>query len=172
MNRVSEINLEDLKKDIPEIFKKVKKDVKKVVNRHREGLSLSIAEMGMFHYGFIGGMHFHPGTEILMNKTPLKLILETQPSEIVWAYTYHVLLNMYLSSLGILNEKLRHDLTLKISKTVFKEESHPAVILARKGIEAYLPDLKVVYIPLEQKPEGSTIEYIYYDHYKDSEYYT
>ena len=87
------MNLNDLKKLMPEIFQKVKNDVRKVYRRHRAGLSLGLVEMGMFQQGFIGGMHFHPGTEIVMNKTPLKIILETQPSDIVWAYTYHILLH-------------------------------------------------------------------------------
>jgi len=61
--------------------------------------------MGMFRGGFIGGMLFYPGTEILMNISPLKIILEEQPHDIVWAYTYHILLHEYIHSLGILDEK-------------------------------------------------------------------
>ncbi|MFW9900647.1 MAG: hypothetical protein ACFFDY_05100, partial [Candidatus Thorarchaeota archaeon] len=85
------MNLQDLKKQIPTIFKRVKSDVRKVYGRHRAGLSLGLVEMGMFRGGFIGGMHFAPGTDIVMNKTPLKIILKEQSYEIVWAYTYHIL---------------------------------------------------------------------------------
>jgi hypothetical protein len=154
------MDLHDLKKLMPEIFEKVKKDVKKVANRHRAGLSLGLAEMGMFQQGFIGGMHFHPGTEIVMNKTPLKLILESQPPEIVWAYTYHILLHEYIHSLGEIDEYRCREITLKVTEEIFKEMDHPAVILAKEGIGAYLPDLKMVYIPPEQKPDGMTIEYV------------
>ena len=155
------MNLHDLKKLMPEIFEKVKKDVRKVYRRHRAGLSLGLVDMGMFQQGFIGGMHFHPGTEIVMNKTPLKLILETQPPEIVWAYTYHILLHEYVHSLGVINEPQCREVTLKITEDVFEDPYHPTVILAKKGIGAYLPDLKMVYIPPEQKPEGMIIEYVY-----------
>ncbi|MHA1535211.1 MAG: hypothetical protein ACTSP8_10840, partial [Promethearchaeota archaeon] len=86
------MNLRDLKHEMPEIFETVKKDVRNIFGRHRAGLSLGLAEMGMFKGGFIGGMHFHPGTEIVMNTSPLKIILESQPYEIIWAYTYHILL--------------------------------------------------------------------------------
>ena len=55
------MNLQDLKKQMPEIFERVKKDVKKVYGRHRAGLSLGLVEMGMYRGGFIGGMHFNPG---------------------------------------------------------------------------------------------------------------
>ncbi len=155
------MNLNDLKKLMPEIFEKVKKDVRKVYKRHRAGLSLGLIDMGMFQQGFIGGMHFHPGTEIVMNKTPLKLILETQPPEIVWAYTYHILLHEYIHSLGIINERQCKEITLRITKEIFGETGHPAITLAKKGIGAYLPDLKMIYIPPEQKPDGMAIEYIY-----------
>ncbi len=155
------MNLNDLKKIMPEIFEKVKRDVRKIYKRHRAGLSLGLVEMGMYQQGFIGGMHFHPGTEIVMNKTPLKLILETQPPEIIWAYTYHILLHEYVHSLGIINERQCREITLKITKESFGEIDHPAIILAKKGIGAYLPDLKMVYIPPEQKPDGMIIEYVY-----------
>jgi hypothetical protein len=155
------MDLRDLKKIMPDIFEKVKRDVSKVYKRHRAGLSLGLVEMGMFQQGFIGGMHFHPGTEIVMNKTPLKIILETQPYEVVWAYTYHILLHEYIHSLGVIDERRCRDITIKITEEIFKEADHPAVILAKNGIGTYLPDLKLVYIPPEQKPDGIPIEYVY-----------
>ena len=73
------MKLQQLKEEMPEIFEKVKKDVRKVLGIHRAGLSLGLVEMGMFRGGFIGGMHFYPGTEIVLNKSPLKIILDSQP---------------------------------------------------------------------------------------------
>jgi len=165
---VCEINLEELKKEIPEIFAKVKKDVMRVIGKQKAGLRLGLVEMGMNRDGFVGGMHFHPGTEIIINKTPLKVILKSQPYEIVWAYTYHILLGLYIHSLGILNEQQRREMTLKITEKVFKEENHPAVILASNGIGSFIPNLKVLYLPPEPKPDGIPIEYICNDY---NEYY-
>ncbi|GAH52249.1 unnamed protein product, partial [marine sediment metagenome] len=128
------MNLSELKKEMPEIFESVKKDVRKILGRHRAGLSLGLVEMGMFRGGFIGGMHFHPGTEIVMNKSPLKIILDSQPYEIVWAYTYHILLHEYIHSLGIIDEWQCRAITLNISEEIFKEADHPAIILAKNGI--------------------------------------
>jgi len=166
---VCEINLEELKKKIPEIFVQVKKDVMKITGKHRAGLQLGLVEMGMHQGGFTGGMHFSPGAEIIMNKTPLKLLIESQPYEIVWAYTYHILLGLYIHSLGVLDEQKRRAITLKITEAVFKEENHPAVILARKGIGAFFPDLELIYAPPDLRPKGNPIEYIYdresYDYY-------
>ncbi len=145
---------------MPEIFEKVKKDVKRTVGRHRAGISLGLIEMGMFQGKFVGGMHFPPGTDIVMNKAPLKVILEEQPYEIVWAYTYHILLHEYVHSLGVWDEYQCRDITRRITEEVFKEADHPAIILAKKGIGAYFPNLNLIYRPPEKRPDGISIEYI------------
>jgi hypothetical protein len=155
------MNLKDLKQKMPEIFETVKKDVRKILGRHRAGLSLGLAEMGMFQGGFIGGMHFHPGTEIVMNTSPLKIILETQPDDISWAYTYHILLHEYIHSLGIIDERQCRAITLNISEETFKDIDHPALILAKNGIGVFIPNLKIRYVPPERRPDGMAIEYVY-----------
>ena len=145
---------------MPEIFEKVKKDVKRTVGRHRAGISLGLVELGMSQGGFVGGMHFPPGTDIVMNKTPLKVILEEQPYEIVWAYTYHILLHEYVHSLGVWDEYQCREITRRITEEVFKEADHPAIILAKKGIGTYFPNLNLIYRPPEKRPDGISIEYI------------
>jgi hypothetical protein len=165
------MNLQDLKKEIPEIFEKVKKDVKKVYGRHRAGLSLGLIEMGMFRGGFIGGMHFYPGTEIVMNKTPLKIIMKEQPYEIIWAYTYHILLHEYIHSLGVLDEQKCRIITLNISEEIFKEADHPAVLLARKGIGTYFPNLPLIYAPPDLR-YNVPIEYILNFDQESYDYYS
>ena len=163
------MKLEDLKKEMAEIFKRVKNDVKRVTGRRRAGLRLGLVEMGMYQGGFIGGMHFAPGTDIVMNKTPLKILLEQQPYEIVWAYTYHILLHEYVHSLGALNEQQCREITLRISEEIFKEADHPAVLLAKKGIGTYFPNLRLIYSPPDLQRGGiMPIEYI---HNFDSESY-
>ncbi len=154
------MNLQDLKKLMPDIFERVKKDVEIVYGRHRAGLSLGLVEMGIYRGGFIGGMHFTPGTDIVMNKTPLKIILKEQPYEIVWAYTYHILLHEYIHSLGVLDEQQCRNITLRISEEIFKESNHPAIILAKNGISTYFPNLPLIYAPPDLKSEVQ-IEYIY-----------
>jgi len=129
------------------------------MGRHRAGLSLGLIEMGMFRGGFIGGMHFYPGTDIVMNKTPLKIILKEQPYEIVWAYTYHILLHEYVHSLGIINEQQCQAITLKISEEIFNE-SDPALIFAKRGIGAYFKDLNILYAPPDLNRRGFSIEYV------------
>lgn len=169
---VFKIKFQEIIEEMPKIFERVKKDVKKLYGRHRAGLSLGLVEMGMYKGGFIGGMHFHPGTEILMNKTPLKIILEKQPYEIVWAYTYHILLHEYVHSLGVIDEQQCRAITLKISEEVFKEADHPAIILARNGIGTYFPNLRLIYAPPDLQPDGIPIEYIYDFDEESFDYYS
>ncbi|MHA1724943.1 MAG: hypothetical protein ACTSYC_04235 [Promethearchaeota archaeon] len=150
----------ELKKEIPEIFEKVKKDVKKAQNLHRAGISLDIVEMGMSRQGFIGGIHFSPGTDIVMNKTPLKILLTTQPDKIMRAYVYHILLHEYLFSLGILDERMCRELTLKITEQAYPQKDHPARIIAKKGIAAFIPNQHLIYAHPALKPDGISIEQI------------
>ncbi len=163
------MNLKELKQKIPEIFETVKKDARKVLSRdenfsgrgsHRAGLTLGLVDMGMYQGGFIGGMYFHPGTDIVMNKSPLRIILKSQPYEIVWAYTYHILLHEYIHSLGVIDEWLCRGDTLNVSKEIFKEKDHPVIILAENDIGYYIPNLKITYIPPDRRPDGMPIEYI------------
>ncbi|MBD3255792.1 MAG: hypothetical protein GF383_11915 [Candidatus Lokiarchaeota archaeon] len=154
------MELYNFKKKMPRIFERVRKDVKRVTGRHRAGLSLGLAEMGMFQGGFIGGMHFPPGTDIVMNITPLKIILERQSYEVIWSYTYHILLHEYIHSLGVWDEQQCRAITLKISEEIFEEENHPAIILAKNGIGAYFPNLNIIYAPPEYRPDGIPIEYV------------
>ncbi len=153
------LNFNDLKKEIPDIFEKVKNDVKKVLKRHRSGLTLGLVKMGMYQGGFIGGLHMSPGTDIYMNKTALIILIQKQPRNIVRAYTYHILLHEYIHSLGVIKERDCRELTLKVSKYFFKN-GDPALILAEKGIGAYFPDLNLIYAPPELNPYGLSVEYI------------
>ena len=163
------MTLSEFKQEILKIFKRVKRDVEEVFrnevtfsarNVRRAGLSLGLADMGMYRGGFIGGMHFAPGTEIVMNKSPLRIIIKTQPFEIVWAYTYHILLVLYIKSLGVIDKRQCKLHALKVSKEIFKNADHPANIMARNGIQYFIPDLKITYIPPDRRPNGMPIEYI------------
>ncbi|MHA1883450.1 MAG: hypothetical protein ACW96S_00230 [Promethearchaeota archaeon] len=127
---------------MPEIFEKVKRDVWRVRGERRAGLSLKLAEWGMRNGGFIGGMFIYPGTNIYMNKTVLKKLIDQQPYEIVWAYIYHILLHEYVHSLDHLGEQECRYITLEITEKVFEEKNHPAVILARNGIGTFFPKMQ------------------------------
>jgi len=154
------LNLDELKKEMPEIFEQVRHDVKTIYGRHRAGLSLGLVDMGMYRGAFIGGMHFAPGHDIVMNTKPLEFIIKEHPHDIIRAYTYHILLHEYIHSLGVLDETMCRQITLNISEEIFQDESHPAVVLAKKGLGILFPNLKLIYSSPNLSPEGLKIEYI------------
>lgn len=154
------MNLNDLKKIIPQIFIQVKSDVKQIIGKHRAGLSLGLAKLGIKNGNFIGGLFFYPGTEIIMNVDPILILMSSQPEYIVKAYVYHVLLHEYIHSLGLLDEYQCRKLVLEISKRIFKDDHHPIIKIALEGIGIYLPNLQMLYIPPMRKTEGLIIEYL------------
>jgi len=155
------MNLDDLKQKMPEIFEKVKNDVRKITGRHRAGLSLRLAEMGRFRGGFIGGMHFYPGTEIIMNLSPLKVMFKKNKEyEIIWAYTYHILLHEYIHSLGIIDENACQTNTRYISEQIFKNKNHWALKIAKYGIGVAFPELNIKIDDHAWHLEGTPIEYV------------
>ncbi|NVM29590.1 MAG: hypothetical protein HWN65_12180 [Candidatus Helarchaeota archaeon] len=157
------MNLEELKKEIPEIFEQVKNDVEEVISRHQSGYRLGLVSMGTEYKKYVGIIlrdRRAGGIDItiLINLDPINsYLLEKQPNKIVRAYTYHILLYGYLSSLvsydghiciNIYDEPQCKKVTLEISKKIFKDPRHPAVILATKGTGAsyfaYLPSSSVL----------------------------
>ncbi|MHA1299339.1 MAG: hypothetical protein ACTSO9_07890 [Candidatus Helarchaeota archaeon] len=153
------MNIEELKKNIPDIFEKVKRDVDRVINRHRAGLSLGLIEMGISRRGFIGGMFFSGGTMILMNSSVLRLLISKNEisDEILLAYVYHILLHEYIHSLGYLNERECREITYYITKEIIHDEEHPAYIMATRGISVFFPEIK--YAPVGYKiPKNLQIE--------------
>lgn len=155
------MNLNDLKKLMPEIFERVKRDVRQVLGQHRAGLRLGLGDYGISNGGFMGGYHNYPGTDIVMNKSPLRIILESQPYEVVWAYTYHILLHEYIHSLGELDEQRCKYYTRKISEQIFIEADHPAIVLVKNGIGAFIPNLRFINVPSDGIPEDVPIELVH-----------
>lgn len=146
--------MQELKKQMPDIFERVKRDVEKEIGRHRAGLSLGLVSMGVIHGNFIGGMFFSGGTMILMNTDPLYILLEDHSDEVILAYVYHILLHEYIHSLGFLNERQCRQIVIEITKNIFAETpKHPAVVLAMKGIGAYFPNLHLIYAPPNVDPQ-------------------
>ncbi|HUY00769.1 MAG TPA: hypothetical protein VMV49_14505 [Candidatus Deferrimicrobium sp.] len=131
--------LKDLKKDITEIFEQVKRDTEKIIKKHRAGYRLGFVSMGIEYNKFVG-IILHDktvgGITILINIDPLNILLEKQSSEIIRAYTYHILLYGYISTLGFYDAEQCKRLTLEISKNIFKDPQHPAVVLATRGADA------------------------------------
>lgn len=155
-----DMDVTQLQRKMPDIFERVKKDVEKIIGRHRAGLSLGLIDMGMYQGSFIGGMFFPGGTTIVMNKTPLKVITKEQDNIVVLAYTYHILMHEYIHSLGVFDEAACRAITRDITEKIYNDPTNPAVILSRKGIGTYFPNLHLIYAPPDVDTSGLEIEYV------------
>jgi len=127
---------------LAEIFELVKQSVKRFLNRHRSGLMLGLADLGMKQGYFVGAFHLVGSNIIVMNRAPLETALQTVDKRIFNAYCFHLLLHEYLHSFGYIDEEEVRDLTQEVCRLALGN-GHPATVMAEQGIAAYFP--KVTY---------------------------
>lgn len=143
---------------LAEIFELVKQSVRRLLNRHRAGLMLGLADLGMNRGYFVGAFHPVGSNIIVMNRTPLKTALQTADKSVFNAYCFHLLLHEYLHSLGYVDEGEVRELTREVC-TLSLGSGHPATIMAERGIAFYFP--KVAYFtPESSLPRDLQIELI------------
>ena len=111
----------NLKQNLIETFEDVKEVVRKSEGRSRAGLMLGLQELGSSLNGFIGAYYPVSSNVIVMNKTPLRRIIDTNP-KLFDPYVFHVLLHEYIHSLGFLDERTTELKTYEISKEHFGED--------------------------------------------------
>jgi hypothetical protein len=104
-----------------EIFEVVKKAVKKTEGRSRAGLMLGLQELGSTAGGFIGAYYPVSSNIIVINKTPIRRIIETNP-DLLKPYGFHVLLHEYIHSLGFLDEHVTEKKTFDITRNYFGDK--------------------------------------------------
>jgi hypothetical protein len=138
-----------LRKDLIETFESVKEAVRTTEHRSRGGLMLGLQEMGSTLQGFIGGYYPVDSNIIVLNRTPLRRIDETDPG-LFKPYAFHVLLHEYIHTLGVLDEGLTRRKTYDISRQCFGDD-HLVTELA-KNMEKFFPNL--VYPVYGWRPQG------------------
>ncbi|MFQ6127965.1 MAG: hypothetical protein ACE5QW_03590 [Thermoplasmata archaeon] len=114
--------------DLPDVFELVKKAVDQELGKKRAGLMLGLSELGGTRSGWIGAYHPVASNIIVMNKTSLRLISETNPS-LVKPYSFHILLHEYLHTIGIIDEMKTRQKAIEISKKLFGPD-HPTTKMA------------------------------------------
>jgi hypothetical protein len=130
--------LEEIKNQLIETFEDVKEVVSKTEKRTRAGLMLGLQELGSTMNGFIGAYFPVSSNIIVINKTPIRRLVETNP-KIIKPYGFHILLHEYIHSLGFLDEKYTRQKTYEISKKHFGE-NHIVTQLAI-NMNKYIPNL-------------------------------
>ena len=141
-----------------EIFEVVKRAVKTFLKKHRSGLMLGLADLGMRKGYFIGAFHPIGSNIIVLNRTPLERAFKQMGRRLFNAYCFHLLLHEYLHSLGYVDEDEVRRLTLEVCRLALGPK-HPATLMAERGITHFFP--KVRYFTLETAiPEDIHIELI------------
>lgn len=128
----------NVKQDLIEAFETVKEAVRKNEGRSRAGLMLGLQELGASFEGFIGAYYPVSSNIIVVNKTPLRRIIQTN-KKLLRPYIFHVLLHEYIHALGFLDEYTTQKKTYEISKKYFGEEH--IVTQLSTNIKKFLPDI-------------------------------
>ena len=122
MKKNRKTNIDDaVKDDLIDTFELVKELVKRSEGRSRAGLMLGLQELGASLNGFIGAYYPVSSNIIVMNKTPIRRINETNP-KLIKPYSTHILLHEYIHSLGIIDEAITRQKTYEISREHFGEK--------------------------------------------------
>jgi len=118
MEKMNDFKVEQ---SLVDTFEQVKDAVRKSEGRSRAGLMLGLQELGSSLNGFIGAYYPVSSNIIVVNKTPLRRIIETRP-QLLKPYSFHVLLHEYIHALGYLDEETTKRKTYKISMENFGED--------------------------------------------------
>lgn len=129
---------EEVKNLLINTFEEVKEIVRKSEKRSRAGLMLGLQELGSSLNGFIGAYFPVSSNIIVVNKSPLRRIINTNP-KLIKPYGFHVLLHEYIHSLGFLDEQITRQKTYEISKKHFGE-NHIATQLSI-NMKKFFPNL-------------------------------
>ena len=128
----------EVKDQLINTFEEVKNVVRKSEKRSRAGLMLGLQELGSTLNGFIGAYFPISSNIIILNKTPLRRIIETNPN-LIKPYGFHLLLHEYIHSLGFFDEQLTRQKTYEISKRFFGDKH--IITQLSTNINKYLPNL-------------------------------
>jgi len=132
----------DMCNSLAEIYELVKKSVKTVLNQHRAGLMLGLANLGMRRGSFVGAFYPVGSNIIVMNRTPFEVALRSTDKSVFNAYCFHLLLHEYLHALGYVDEEKVRDVVYEVCNVALGKDS-PATVMAERGIAFYFP--KVTY---------------------------
>jgi len=143
---------EKVRNQLIDTFEEVKEVVRQKEKRTRAGLMLGLQELGATPNVFIGAYYPVSSNIIVMNKTPLRRIIETNP-QLIKPYVFHILLHEYIHSLGFLDEEITRLKTYEISKKHFGEEH--IITQLSTNIKKFFPNLVYPihgWIPLKNIP--------------------
>lgn len=143
-------------KTLADIFEIVKDIVTECLGTDQAGLMVGITDLGAHGQGFIGAFYSLSSNMIIINKRPLKRILQTNPSLYNY-YLFHVILHEYVHSIGTYDESQTRQLVHEISEHYFG--SNHVVTQLATNMEKFISHLTY---PSQgfQLPEDISIEFV------------
>ena len=130
---------EDFEKaeNVKEIFEVVRESVKLTINESRAGIDLGLIDLGNGHNQLLSAYYPVGSNIIVLNKTPIKRIMQTKP-ELMKPYVFVLLLHEYIHSLGYLDEGTVRNMTQDITENIF---SRSVITDMAKDMKKYFPFL-------------------------------
>jgi|SRR3989338_10191427 len=143
-------------KTISDIFDIVKDMVRKHIGLDQAGLMVGVTDLGGFKNGFIGAFYSLEANTIVINRMPLKRILQTNPT-LYNFYLFHVILHEYVHSIGSFDEAQTRLLVREISEHHFGP-THIVTQLST-NIKKFMPNLTHDAQGI-QPPQDASIEFV------------
>jgi hypothetical protein len=133
-----------------DVFKLVKKSVKRTINRWRVGLMLVLDDLPLQ----IGAYHVVGSNSIIINRRLLEAVQRSSKArKEVNSYLFLVLMHEYLHSLGFIDEKEVRGLAYQIAAELLGEE-HPVTHMALKGPLTHIERMEQeTYLEQQREPE-------------------
>lgn len=142
-------------RNFSELFEEVKRIVHEFTGMEQAGLMVGVADLGMAANGFVGAFYSLPANTIVINKRPLKSLLNKNP-DIFKYYLFHVLLHEYVHSIGVYDETMARRLVFEISKEKFGED-HILTELS-SNMEKFVPNF--IYPGADFNPAVFDLQYL------------
>ncbi len=106
---------------VGELFNVVKSIVRDYTGREKDGISVEFAEIEVYNGRFIGGLYNYNTNKIIVNKLPLKPLLEKNKVFHNF-YLFHILLHEYVHAIGFSNELQARRLVYALAQDYFGGE--------------------------------------------------
>ena len=139
-----------------DIFEIAKDIVREFLGAEQAGLLVGVTDLGANSQGFLGAFYSLNANMIIINKRPLGRILQTNPALYNY-YLFHVMLHVYVHSIGSFDEAQTRQLVYEMSQHYFGA-NHLVTQLA-SNIEKFMPNLAY---PAQgfQPPQDINIEFV------------
>jgi len=135
-------------KNVGQMFNIVKKLVKDYTGLQKTGISVGLENIEMYNGHFIGGLYNYKLNKLIVNKIPLKFLINKNP-DFHNFYLFHILLHEYIHAVGFMDEVQTREVVFQITRDCFGDNhllTHFALNLGKFLPKIYPTPEQVIYI--------------------------